>query len=68
MMNKKPGKFCRIQLIFEVMAAALLLKAIVQRSEVNTREKLLEIEYRLAELAGKVENSQHERPNQQNHQ
>jgi len=45
-------------LIFEVMAAALLLKAIVQRSEVNTREKLLEIEYRLAELAEKVETAE----------
>jgi len=41
-------------LIFEVMAAAGLLKAIIQRSEVNTREKLLEIEYRLAELAEKA--------------
>jgi hypothetical protein len=41
-------------LVFEVMAAAGLLKAIIQRSEVNTREKLLEIEYRLAELAEKV--------------
>lgn len=45
-------------LIFEVMAAALLLKAIIQRSEVNTREKLLEIEYRLAELAEKVETAE----------
>jgi hypothetical protein len=41
-------------LVFEVMAAAGLLKAIIQRSEVNTREKLLEIEYRLAELAEKL--------------
>jgi len=45
-------------LIFEVMAAALLLKAIIQRSEVNTREKLLEIEYHLAELAEKVETTE----------
>jgi len=45
-------------LIFEVMAAAGLLKAIIQRSEVNTREKLLEIEYRLAELADKVETAE----------
>lgn len=41
-------------LIFEVAAAAGLLKAIIQRSELNTREKLLEIEYRLAELAEKA--------------
>ncbi len=45
-------------LIFEVMAAAGLLKAIIQRSEVNIREKLLEIEYRLAELAEKVETAE----------
>lgn len=55
-------------LIFEVMAAVGLLKAIIQRSEVNTREKLLEIEYRLAELAEDVQNQRHERPNTQNHQ
>ena len=42
-------------LIYEVAAGVLLLKAIVRRSELNTREKLLEIEYRLAELAEKVE-------------
>jgi len=45
-------------LIFEVMAAAMLLKAIIQRSELNTREKLLEIEYHLAELAEKVETAE----------
>ena len=37
------------------MAAAILLKAIIERSELNTREKLLEIEYRIAELAEKIE-------------
>lgn len=42
-------------LVFEVMAAVGLLKAIIQRSELNNREKLLEIEYRLAELAEKLE-------------
>ncbi|MHC4155421.1 MAG: hypothetical protein ACYST6_10940 [Planctomycetota bacterium] len=42
-------------LIFLVLAAVGLLKAFIQRSEVNTREKLLEIEYRIAELAEKVE-------------
>ena len=40
-------------LVFEVMAATMLLKAIVRRSELNTREKLLEIEYPLAELTEK---------------
>ncbi len=44
-------------LIFEVMAAAGLRKAIIERSGVNTREKLLEIEYRLADLAEKMENN-----------
>ena len=29
----------------------------MQRSEVNTREKLLEIEYRLAEVAEKIKTS-----------
>ena len=43
-------------LFFLVMAAVGLIKAFIQRSELNTREKLLEIEYRIAELAEKVEN------------
>jgi len=43
-------------LFFEVAAAAMLLRAFIERSEVNTREKLLEIEYRLADLAEKIEN------------
>ncbi|MHC4575754.1 MAG: hypothetical protein ACYS76_16820 [Planctomycetota bacterium] len=42
-------------LFFLVAAGVLLLRAHIQRSEVNTREKLLEIEYRLAELAEKIE-------------
>lgn len=42
-------------LIFLVLAAVGLLKAFIQRSELNTREKLLEIEYRIAELAEKTE-------------
>lgn len=45
-------------LVFEVAAGVLLLKAIIRRSEVNTREKLLEIEYHLAELAEKVETAE----------
>ena len=47
-------------LVFELMAATLLLKAIIQRSELNNREKLLEIEYRLAELAERIENENSE--------
>lgn len=43
-------------LFFLVMAAVFMIRAFVQRSEVNTREKLLEIEYRLAEIAEKIEN------------
>ena len=42
-------------LFYLVAAGVLLLRAHIQRSEVNTREKLLEIEYRIAELAEKVE-------------
>lgn len=42
-------------LFFVLTAAVQLLKAIIERSELNTREKLLEIEYRLAELAEKIE-------------
>jgi len=45
-------------IIFEIAAAAGLLKAIIGRSELNTREKLLEIEYRLAELAEQVKSKQ----------
>jgi len=42
-------------LFFLVMAAVFMIRAFVERSELNTREKLLEIEYRLAELAEKIE-------------
>ncbi|GAH40619.1 unnamed protein product [marine sediment metagenome] len=42
-------------LFFLVMAAVFMIRAFVERSELNTREKLLEIEYRLAELAEKLE-------------
>ena len=42
-------------LIFEVAAAVGLLKAIIERSEVKTREKLLKIEYHLAEISEKME-------------
>ena len=43
-------------LFFLVMAALFMIRAFVQRSELNTREKLIEIELRLAELAEKIEN------------
>ena len=45
-------------LIFEVAAAVGLLKAIIERSEVKTREKLLKIEYHLAEISEKMEKNQ----------
>ena len=47
-------------LFFFVMAAVFLLKAYIQRSELNTREKLLQIEYRLAELSEKLERAHSE--------
>jgi hypothetical protein len=47
-------------LFFLVMAALFMIRAFVQRSELNTREKLLEIEYRLAELVEKIENKNSE--------
>ena len=45
-------------LFFLVAGGVMLSKAFVQRSELNTREKLLEIEHRLAEIAEKVEKLQ----------
>jgi choline-glycine betaine transporter len=45
-------------LIFEVAAAVGLLKAIIERSEVKTREKLLKIEHRLIEIFEKMENNE----------
>ena len=47
-------------LFFLVMAALFMIRAFVQRSELNTREKLLELECRLAELAEKIENKRSE--------
>lgn len=47
-------------LFFLVMAAVGLIKAFIKRSELNTREKLLEIEYRLAELADRIEGTRSE--------
>ena len=42
-------------LVFEVMAAVGLIRAFIERSELKTREKLLEIEYHIAELTEKIE-------------
>jgi hypothetical protein len=42
-------------IIFEIMAGLQLLKAYIERSEVNTQEKLLEIEYQIAALTEKLE-------------
>ena len=42
-------------IIFEIMAGLQLIKAYIERSEVNTQEKLLEIEYQIAALTEKLE-------------
>ena len=44
-------------LAFFVMAAVFLLASRTEQSELNVKEKMLEIEYRLAELAEKVDPS-----------
>jgi len=44
-------------LAFVVMAAVFLLASRAEQSELNVKEKLLEIEYRLAELTEKVDPS-----------
>ena len=41
--------------IYEICAGLALLKAIIQRSETRTQEKLLDIQYRIAELSEKLE-------------
>ncbi|MCK4905643.1 hypothetical protein KAS42_05350 [bacterium] len=38
-------------LVYEIAAAAMLLRAFIERSELKTREKLLGIEYRLVEIS-----------------
>lgn len=45
-------------IIFLMPAGFMLNKAFVQRSELNMREKLLEIEHRLVEISEKMEKSQ----------
>ena len=41
-----------------VMAGVFVIRAFIERSELNTREKLLEIEYKLADLAEKMESTE----------
>ncbi len=58
--GKLPDRVIAVQMLvnlifFEIAAAAGLIKAFIQRSELNTREKLLEIELCLAELSEKLE-------------
>lgn len=45
-------------LVFEIAAGFMLNKAFIKRSELETCEKLLEIEYRLAEISEKMEKDQ----------
>lgn len=45
-------------LVFLVMGAVFLLRHVVEQSELKTREKLLEIEYRLAEVQELVKSRQ----------
>lgn len=45
-----------VSLLFYLVAGGVMLsKAFIQRSELNTREKLLEIEHQLAELAERMD-------------
>ncbi|MHC4203677.1 MAG: hypothetical protein ACYSTT_03440 [Planctomycetota bacterium] len=58
-----PNRIVGVQMLVSVLfylvgAGVLLLRAHVQRSEVNTREKLLEIELHLTEISEKIEKSQ----------
>jgi hypothetical protein len=41
-------------IVFLIMGAAFLLRGVVERAELQTREKLLEIEYRLAKIEESV--------------
>jgi Ca2+/H+ antiporter len=43
-----------VMIIFEIMAGLQLLKAYIEKSEVKTQEKLLEIEYQIAALTDKL--------------
>ncbi len=50
-------KMICVSLVFLVPAAMFMLRSRIQESELRTREKLLDIELRLAELAEKLEDS-----------
>jgi len=45
--------------IFFIMAVTFLLKNAVEQSELKTREKLLEIDYRLADISEKLDKQAH---------
>ena len=48
-------RMCLAALIFLVPAATFMIHSRIQQSELRTREKLLEIEYRLAELSETID-------------
>ena len=45
-------------LVFLVTGEMFLIRHIIEQSELKTREKLLEVEYRLAELADRMQSEQ----------
>ena len=53
-----PTRMLVVMIIFEIMAGLLLLKAYIERSEVRTQERLLEIKYQMAELTERLESKQ----------
>ena len=53
-----PTRTLAVMIIFEIMAGLVLLKAYIERSEANTQEKLLEIEYQIAALTEKLESNE----------
>jgi hypothetical protein len=52
-------------LVFLVMGAVFLIRHVIEQSELKTREKLLDIEYRLAELADRMPSQPPLPPNSQ---
>jgi hypothetical protein len=50
-----PTRMLACMIVFEIAAGLLLLKAHIERSEVKTQEKLLEIEYQIAALTEKLD-------------
>jgi hypothetical protein len=53
-----PTRMLAAMIIFEIMAGLQLLKAYIEKSEVKTQEKLLEIEYQIAALTDKLESAE----------